>query len=213
MGDDGACDTSIVEEILNSTDHEYYLIKSTIPPGTTEKLIEKTGKKIVFSPEYIGEGKYTTRWWDNHPHPEDMKLHSFQIFGGERESTKEWINIFGKVLGPSCIYAQTDSRTAEFVKYMENCWGGMKVTWANEMYEMCRVLGIDYNETRELWALDGRTEKMHTMIWPDKRGFGGKCFPKDINAMVRFSEKYGYSPKLIKQVLKSNEHFLDKNPK
>ena len=214
MGDDGSCDTSIVEEILNTTDNEFYLIKSTIPPGTTEKLMEKTGKKIAFSPEYIGEGKYVTRWWDkNHPHPQDMKKHTFQIFGGEREVTREWVNIFGKVLGPSCSYIQTTSRTAEFVKYMENCWGGMKVTWANEMFEMTEALGLDYNEVRELWALDGRTEKMHTMIWPDKRGFGGKCFPKDINAMVKFAEKAGYDAKLIKQVLESNKEFVAKNEK
>lgn len=212
MSEDGSCDTSIVEEILTTTDHEFYLIKSTIPPKTTDYLIEKTGKKIAFSPEYIGEGKYVTRWWDeNHPHPQDMKKHTFQIFGGERETTREWVQIFSKVLGASCIYAQTDAQTAEFVKYMENCWGGMKVTWANEMFEMCEALGLDYHEVRELWALDGRTEKMHTMIWHDKRGFGGKCFPKDINAMVKFAEKAGYDAKLIKQVLASNEEFLKKN--
>lgn len=209
MSEDGSCDTSIVEEVLKESPHEFYLIKSTIPPGTTERLTQETGSKICFSPEYIGEGKYQVQWWKDkgYPHPTDMKMHDFQIFGGPREVTREFVNIFQKVVGPDPKMMQTNSTTAEIVKYMENGWGGMKVTFFNEWFEICQAFGQDYNEVRELFLLDGRTERMHSAVFPKARGFGGKCFPKDINAIVKAAEKAGYSADVMKEVLRSNRKF------
>lgn len=206
MGEDGRCDTSAIEETASWVTVPLVLIKSTIPPGTTEMLNEKYGKRFAFSPEYMGEGKYFTPFW-KYPDPVEMKYHSFQIFGGPREVTNGILDIFQRKLGPHVFYAQTDSRTAEVVKYMENSWGAMKVTWANEWYEIAKAHGVDYREARELWALDSRVEKMHTAVFPDKRGFGGKCFPKDVNAIVKATEAKGYEPKIMKQVLASNEEF------
>ena len=207
MNPDGTCDTSIVENVTSQTNHEFYLLKSTVPPGTTKRLAENTGKKIAMSPEYIGEGKYQVQWWKNHPHPTDMKLHSFHIFGGVREATKEWVDIYLPVTGPSVQFVQTDSTTAEFVKYTENIWGAMKVTWANEMFEASEKMGVDWREIRELWALDGRTEKMHTAIFVNKRGWAGKCFPKDLIAFIKLCQSKGYQPEMLKEIVKSNARF------
>lgn len=209
MRDDGSCDTSIVIDTLKKSQSEFHLIKSTVPPGTTEFLISETGKKICFSPEYIGEGKYIIQWWKDraYPHPTDMKYHDFQIFGGEKDVTSEFIQIFQKVVGPDVKYMQTNSRTAELTKYMVNSWGAMKVTFCNEFFEIAKAFGVDYNELRELFLLDGRTERMHTSVFPDARGFGGKCFPKDVNAIVKATEAKGYHPDLIKEVLSSNKKF------
>jgi len=203
---DGSCNTSIVEEVIDWISSPLILIKSTIEPGTTERLVKKTGKKIAFSPEYIGEGHYFTPPW-RYPDPTEMKMHTFQIFGGERETTKQIVDIFQRIMGPHVFYAQTDSRTAELVKYMENAWGAMKVTWANEWFEICKVHDRDYREVRELWALDSRVEKMHTCVFPDSRGFGGKCFPKDNNAILASCRKKNYEPKLLKTILEVNEDF------
>ncbi len=71
----------------------------------------------------------------------------------------------------------------------------------------------DWYDVWHGWTLDPRMEKMHTAVFRDKRGFGGKCFPKDLNALVRASENAGYEPKLLKQMLDSNEYFLKKNEK
>lgn len=210
MTEDGSCDTSKVEESASWITAPLVLIKSTITPGTTEKINEKYGNRFAFSPEYMGEGKYFTPFWQ-YPDPVEMKYHSFQIFGGPRPVTQGIVDIFQRKMGPHVFMAQTDSRTAEVVKYMENSWGAMKVTWANEWYEIAKIHGVDYREARELWALDSRVEKMHTAVFPEKRGFAGKCFPKDINAIVHNTRKLGYEPIIMSTVLKANEKFNEMN--
>ena len=205
MSEDGSCDTSIVEEILLRGDHEYYLIKSTVVPGTTERLIAATGKKIAFSPELIGEGKYEIPYWLDLPHPTNMKLHSFHIFGGDKETTGVWVNMWQKIAGWTPRYMQTDSTTAELVKYSINSYLATKKVFCDELYELAKTFGVDYNELKELWLLDGRIGRSMTMIFPDKRGFGGKCLPKDVNGIVKAAEKKGYNATLLKEVLASNE--------
>lgn len=207
MSKDGSCDTSIVEGILKEGMHEFYLIKSTIVPGTTARLVKETKKKIAFSPEYIGEGKYEIPFWLDFPHPTNMKVHSFHIFGGDSKVTTEWVAIWQKIAGWTAKYMQTDSTTAELVKYMENSYAATKVTFCNEFYDIAESLGVDYNELKELWLLDGRIGRSWTMVFPDSRGFGGKCLPKDVNGIVKHSEKNGASPDLLKAVLKKNKTY------
>lgn len=206
MKEDKTCDISKVDEAASWITVDTVLIKSTVKPGTTEMLNKKYGDRFAFSPEYMGEGNYFTPPW-KYPDPKDMASHTFQIFGGPRPVTNRIVDIFQRRMGPHVFMAQTDSTTAEVVKYMENSWGGMKVTFANEWYEIAKVHGVDYREVRELWALDSRVEKMHTAVFPDKRGFAGKCFPKDLNAIVKSTEEKGYEPKIMKQVLASNDEF------
>jgi UDPglucose 6-dehydrogenase len=191
MRKDGTCDTSIVEEVLRGSRHDYYLIKSTVVPGTTKRLIQSTKKKIAFSPEYIGEGKYEIPFWRNLPHPTNMKLHQFHIFGGDRAITTKWVEVWQKVAGWSPTYAQTDSTTAELVKYMENSFLATKKIFCDEFYSIAEAVGVDYNELKELWLLDGRMGRSMTLIYPESRGFGGKCLPKDVNAIVKRAEEAG----------------------
>lgn len=203
MATDGACDTSIVEEVASKITVPLVLIKSTVAPGTTERLNERHGERFAFSPEYLGEGGYFVPFW-RYPDPHDAAKHSFVIFGGPRRITQQMVDVFTPVMGPHVTYSQTDSRTAEVVKYMENCWIATKVTWANEMYDACEALGIDYREARELWALDSRVDKMHSAVFPDKRGFGGKCIPKDLSAFIAACEARGYAPALLEAVRDTN---------
>ncbi len=213
MKETNEVDLSIIKETIDWLGSPLILIKSTVPPTTTKKLVEKTGKKIAFSPEFIGEGKYVVQWWKDrgYPHPTDMKYHDFQIFGGDRKVTVDVLQFFKKVLGPGVQYIQTDSVTAEMVKYMENSWGATKVIFCNEFARMAETFGVDYDELRELFLLDGRTERMHTAVFKDDRGFGGKCFPKDVNGIVKASEKAGFEPKLLKSVLRVNNEIRKSN--
>jgi nucleotide sugar dehydrogenase len=207
MGSDGSVDLGALESVISKIKTPLILIKSTIPPGTTRRLVERTGKQIVFSPEFIGEGKYVVQWWKDkgYPHPTDMKYHDFQIFGGEREAAIAVLQFFKTVLGPEAKYFLTDSTTAELCKYMENAWSATKVTFCNEFFEIAKAFGVSYDELRELWLLDGRVERMHTAVFFDRRGFGGKCLPKDVNGIVRASCKAGYEPRLLQEVLASND--------
>lgn len=209
MNEDGSVDISYVESVLSWLCTPLILIKSTIPPGTTEMFVKKFSKKIAFSPEYMGESSYVTQWWNGVLDPKDMKKHHFQILGGERKTTSEILQFFKKVFGPMPQLIQTDSRTAELTKYMENSWGATKVMFCNEFARIAEVFGVDYDELRELWLLDGRIHRMHTAVFKDKRGFSGKCLPKDINGIIKASETVGYVPELLKEVIRSNKRIID----
>ncbi|MFA5871607.1 MAG: hypothetical protein WC858_02685 [Parcubacteria group bacterium] len=204
MSESGACDLSIIEEAINWLETPLILIKSTIPPGTTAKLIEKTGKKICFSPEYIGEGGYFVPHW-KYPHPKKMKYHNFHIVGGKKETASQIMDYFVRIMGPDAKFFATDSTTAELVKYMENSFIAAKVTFCNEFYGIAKSFGVDYKELRELWLLDERVGRMFTAVFPDKRGFEGKCIPKDVNAIAKAAEDSGYDPRFIKSILENNE--------
>lgn len=207
---DGSCDISLVEETINWLETPLILIKSTISAGTTEELKRKCQKRICFSPEYVGEGKYYIPPW-KYLDPTDVRSHPFMIIGGAPEDRREILTFFQPLFGPDKIYFQTTATTAELIKYMENSFLALKITFCNEFFEIAQQLGIDYNELREGWLLDSRIGRMHSMVVPGKRGFSGKCLPKDLKAIIKAAEKIGHDPKLLKQILKSNEEFLKKN--
>ncbi|MFA6339226.1 MAG: hypothetical protein WCW87_04210 [Candidatus Paceibacterota bacterium] len=211
MGKNGVVDLSIIQETMEWLDTPLILVKSTVPPGTVKNLVKKTGKAIAFSPEYIGEGKYEVFFWKGYPDPTNMKRHDFMTIGGEPKVTSAILEFFKSVWGAEPTYLQTDSTTAELAKYMENAFLATKVTFCNEFKEIANAFGVDYNELRELWLQDKRIGRSHTVVFENKRGFGGKCLPKDVNGIVKASEAAGYEPKLIKQVLASNEDFVAKN--
>lgn len=205
-GDNGECDISIVEEVINWIDSPLILLKSTVEVGTTKSLIERYNKSIVFSPEYCGESTY----WSPYAFDTDVKETPFFIFGGHSKNTSSMIDYFLPVTGPVKRYIQTDTTTAEFVKYMENSFYATKIAYCYEMYEIAKTCGIDWNEARELWLADPRINPMHTAVfqendWP----FAGKCLPKDTSAIVELAQKEGYEPGLLKEVLNTNQKIHD----
>lgn len=206
--EDGSCDTSLVDESVGWADTPVVLIKSAVIPGTTDNLKFKYGKRVVVSPEYFGESRYfmPEEW-------RDPKAWPFQIFGGDKEDTAYCVQVFKPVFNPRTFWYQTDAKTAEVVKYAENIWGATKVTWANEFYEICKTLGVNFDEMREGWALDPRVEKMHTSVFERSRGFGGKCYPKDLKALIRDVQGKGYDPKFLKEVWNSNCRFRGEEDK
>lgn len=224
---DGSCDTSIVEETVDWLETPVILIKSTIAPGTVDKLREKyqedvkdvvskeyvagvSYKRIVFSPEYVGEGKYyVTPRMDFQT---DMKKTPFVILGGYETDCDYILDLLVPVLGPEKRYYKCSALEAEIIKYMENTYFGVKITFANEMYGICQAFGADWYKVWQGWSLDPRVDVMHTAVFPDARGFGGKCLPKDLNALVAASLKVGYRPEFLIEMLKSNARFRPDEP-
>ena len=209
MNDDGSADISIIEEVLVWLNTPLILIKSTVPPGTTKSLKMKFRKRICHSPEYVGEGGYYIPFWQ-FPHPTEPIHHSFMIIGGDQEDRDEILDIFYPVLGATKTYLQVDETTSELIKYMENCAIATKVTLCNEFYEIAKVFGVSYPQVREGFILDERQGKMFTAVYKDKRGFGGKCLPKDLNAIAYASETAGYKAEFLESVLKNNERLREK---
>ena len=207
MNDDFSCDISTVEEVVSWLKTPVIWIRSTIAPGTTEMLKQKYHKRIVFSPEYLGESKYYTPY-DFHF---DEKKMPFIIFGGDKRDTQYVIKFVAPIMGPVKQYPQTDATTAELVKYMENTFYALKVTFANEMFDICQALDLDFYEVRDLWTMDPRLNPMHTMVFEDARGFGGKCYPKDVSGVIAAARKAGYEPRLLEAMLEVNNEMLKKN--
>lgn len=202
MKENGQCDTSIVEKVVAEIDpSNVILIKSTIEPGTTERLKRKYKKRIVFSPEYMGEGRY----WSSYEFHKDMKACPFIVLGGDEEDTKYVYELLIPILGPEKEWFFLTSTEAEIVKYMENTYFGLKVIFANEFYDICQKFGANFEKVRQAWGADPRVDIMHTAVFPESRGFGGKCLPKDINAIVYAAKQVGYNPILLEAILKSNE--------
>lgn len=184
---DGSADLSIVESVLDELSKEpgdrVAVVKSTIPPGSTEswnKKYESTGLRVVFNPEFLTEANAL----------DDMRNQNRIILGGPRP----WINQVKQVFQtafPNVPLVKTSSTTAEMVKYLTNNFLTVKVAFANEMYQICQALelsgmSVDYDKVVEYAKYDERLGSSHWSVpGPDgKFGYSGSCFPKDINAMI-----------------------------
>jgi len=203
MSETGRCTTEIVEEVVDWLETPLIIIKSTVEPGTTDRLKEKTGKRIVFAPEYCGESSY----WSPYAWDRAVKETPFFIFGGDFKDTSEAVDFYLPITGPVKTYRQTTAKSAEIAKYMENSFYAMKITFCYEMACICKAAGLDYNEVRELWLLDPRINPMHTAVFAENNNpFGGKCLPKDITALSQWAkEELGYNAELLWEVLESNK--------
>jgi nucleotide sugar dehydrogenase len=201
QGPDGAADTSAVEEVVRWLDAPLILIKSTVPPGTTDRLAKETGKAVHFSPEYMGEPTWFVPPW-KYPDPRAPETHDFVIVGGPKADFV--LDFFVKVMAPNTRYMACTAIEAELAKYMENSWFAMKVTFCNEFARIAETFGIEYKKLRELWLLDSRMDPDHTIVFRDAPGFGGKCLPKDLAAIIAASTAAGYEPQLLKAVDATN---------
>ncbi len=201
--ENGRCDTSIVEETVGWVNSKLIIIKSTVEVGTTDRLKQSTGKRIVFSPEYCGESSYWSPYlWDR-----EVKHTPFFIFGGAKNDTAKCVDFYLPITGPVKIYRQTDAKSAEMAKYMENSFYAAKITFCYEMANICNLSGLDYNEVRELWLLDPRINPMHTAVFAENtKAFGGKCLPKDISALKCYAKDVlNYDANMLQEVIDSNE--------
>tara|TARA_B100000674_G_scaffold496716_1_gene527820 strand:+ start:1462 stop:2298 length:837 start_codon:yes stop_codon:yes gene_type:complete len=205
MRKSGACDTRILENVIKEIDHKVkstrkpiLVIKSTIPPGTTEKMSKFTDLDVCFSPEFLTEANSVN----------DFKNQTRIIIGGPRPATGTVKQMFRKAF-PTIPIVKTGTKTAEMVKYFTNCFLASKVTFANEMYEICSRNEIDFDKVTEYALHDQRIGSTHLMVpGPDgDRGFGGHCFPKDLSAMIEYSKQSSYYPNFLLAVEESNNIF------
>lgn len=197
---DGSCDTSIVRAVVAWITTPVIVIRSTVSVGTTRRLAAEFGKRIVFQPEY---GPAET---PDHPF-NDLRKIRWIILGGEPQDRAVAIRAWQDVYGADIQIMQTTAETAELCKYMENAFLALKVTFCNEFYELAQRFGVDYSELREAWTLDPRIGRSHTFVLPDSRGFGGRCLPKDLAAIVTSAEQLGYDATLLRAVRSANATF------
>ena len=208
MKKDGSCHIDIVESTLLGLDVinecKTIVVKSTIPPGTTEKWNSLFANiQVVFNPEFLTEANSV----------EDFKNQNRIIIGGPRPATTKVKRVFAKAF-PKVPIIKTGSTTAEMVKYFLNSFLATKVSFANEMYQICDKLDIDYDKVIEYAKYDDRLGKSHLNVpGPDGDfGYGGHCFPKDVKALIEVAMSYDMNPTmLIATNEKNNEVRKDRN--
>ena len=197
MNKDGSCHTAIVEDLLIKLDKyskeisqsKIVVIKSTIPPGTTKKWNDKFDNlSMVFNPEFLTEANAI----------KDYENQNRIILGGPKNETLQLNSIFSKVF-PTAKIINTNSTDAEMVKYTTNSFLAMKVSFANEIYQICKKVNADYDKVIESTIQDDRLGTSHWKVpGPDGDfGYGGHCFPKDINALISVALDNNISPKML----------------
>jgi UDPglucose 6-dehydrogenase len=205
MQDDGSCDVSAVFDCVNSIPKHisFILIKSTVQPGTTSFLSALTQRAILFSPEYVGEGEYYVP--PQFPDPHNPISHGFMVLGGDPMDCEAVAGMFVRRMGPTTRFRFMSSIEAELVKYFENAFLALKVTFTYEMRRICRNLAANYFLVREGWLDDPRVGLSHSVAFENKTGFDGKCLPKDINALAFFCRQRGFPSKLLEAIIDIND--------
>jgi UDPglucose 6-dehydrogenase len=174
------------------------VIKSTVPPGTTEKWNERyESLNIVFNPEFLTERNAV----------DDFNNQSRIILGGPRPATTELRRLYSKVF-PKAHIIKTGSTHAEMVKYVTNSFLATKVSFANEMYEICQGIGLDYDKVIEYACYDDRLGTSHWNVpGPDGDfGYGGHCFPKDVKALIHLASDYDVSSVMLNATDQKNNN-------
>lgn len=197
MNEDGSCDTSIVEEVIGWCTCKLLILRSTVRIGFTSEMAKKYNRNIVFQPEYYGETVA-------HPFA-DLSDRNWLSFGGTKEAINLAIETYKTVVNSNVRILQGTSEEVEMAKYMENAFLGTKVIFCNEMYQICKKLGIDYNQVREIWTADPRIGTSHTFVYDDKPGYGGSCLPKDISSIQKQGKENGCDMTLIDAVVEKNK--------
>jgi UDPglucose 6-dehydrogenase len=200
---DGVIDLSIVHNVLkqineiNRSESNIILLRSTVVPGTSEKIqLKYPNLRIVFNPEFLTERSASF----------DFINQSRVILGGEKELTEKVKSLYRDRFGQFLPILQTNFQTAELIKYMNNLFFATKVSFLNEMKLVSEKIDADWSKAIEGFILDGRIGHSHVAVpGPDgKLGFGGSCFPKDIQAMISFGKELGIDMHVLKGAWETN---------
>ena len=203
MNPDGSINLDIVHKALQEI--EFYIkwnkdniliLKSTMIPGTVEALQYKYPTlNIVFNPEFLTERTAKL----------DFLTQARIILGGDKRHTTKVKQLFEERFMHSYVI-ETDTTTAEMVKYMNNVFFASKVSIMNEFKQVCDSVGADWGVALKGFTADGRIGDSHLNVpGPDgKMGFGGSCFPKDINAFISLAESYDVDVHTIKGAWATN---------
>jgi UDPglucose 6-dehydrogenase len=198
----GGFDLSAVKESFEGIKgKKIIVIKSTVWPGTTEQFQKKYPQhKVLFNPEFLSEATVD----------EDMRNPDVQIVGYTSISRPFAKKILSEILPRASYEAAIPATEAEMFKYFHNVHGAIKVIFANQMYDLCVKLNINYDRIKECAAASKHIlTSQYLNIWHKQfRGYGGSCFPKDIRALIQFGDKIGVDLQLLKTAEKINNRLL-----
>ncbi|MDB4335848.1 hypothetical protein N9989_00085 [bacterium] len=205
MTNEGLIDLSIVESVFDDVmrmkhpkSDVVFVLKSTVTPGTTRRISQKyPDLNIVFNPEFLTER-----------HARFDFLNQSRIILGSRDgqgSTK--VKELYEARFSSNYFIETTYETAEMIKYFNNLFFAVKVSFMNEMKLVAdKLLDVEWDKAVEGFVSDGRVGDSHLQVpGPDgRKGFGGSCFPKDINAFMTYAKSIGVETNVLNGAWKTN---------
>lgn len=196
---------SIGQRLKNKDSYHVVVVKSTVVPQTTQSVVtpileEASGKRagrdfgVGMNPEFLREGKAVYDFM----HPDRI------VIGGDDPKARAVIKSLYE--GYTCPILEVDTKTAEMIKYVSNAFLATKISFSNEVGNICKRLGIDTYKVMEGVGLDAR---ISPFFLNSGLGFGGSCFPKDVKALIGKASDVNYEPILLKTVLKVNDNQPD----
>jgi UDPglucose 6-dehydrogenase len=199
---DGSCDVSIIESVIEEIHNMKYegivAIRSTVKPGFTECMITKfTNLRIAFVPEFLRERCAKEDFINNH---------KLLAVGCHDESTYNKIIECHDQLPHN--HKKLSPTEAEVLKYFNNVYAALRITFANNMYELCQRMNCNYKDIKDAYILTGKAVDMYLDVSDELRGYGGMCLPKDTLAIASLMEEKNIDLKLIKTIHEDNEKFL-----
>lgn len=196
----GGFDLSYVKAAIGElTGEKIIVIKSTVLPGTTDDFQEEFAQhKFLFNPEFLTQSSA-----DN-----DMSFPDRQIVGYTAKS----YDVAGSVMRllPLAPFERiVPAKEAEMIKYFGNTWFSAKVIFANQIYDLCVKMGIDYDIVRECAGADKRIGPSHLEVFHGGyRGYGGACLPKDTRALIQLGAREGAAMDLLAKVEEINNKIV-----
>lgn len=185
-------DLTSLRQIIKNLPDKPIFVRTTLLPGTCDKLAAEFNKSIYFMPEFLTE---RTAY-------EDF-CNQKMVFTGE-------IPLLKKIF-PERSYFEMSSREAEIAKYAHNIFGALKVTYFNGIYDLCEKMNCDYKKVQKGVLASGYINEMHTSVpGPDGGfGYGGKCFPKDLKAFININKNTPLGD-LLTEVDLNNQYYRNK---
>ena len=208
QGNDGACDLSAVNSVVDEiakciNDYKLIIIKSTVPVGTGEKIVERLKSltnsdfDVVSNPEFLKQGSAV----DDFLYPDRV------IIGAESQRAIELMQeIYSTFLKTGNRIVIMDVKSAEMTKYTANAFLATKISFMNEISNMCEKVGADIDKVRIGITTDQRIGAK--FMFPGI-GYGGSCFPKDVSALITLAEQNNCGNDILKAVQKTNNSQID----
>ena len=205
MNRDNSCNISIVEEIIKELNKlsfkNFIVLRSTVPVGTCDSL------NCYFMPEFLTEKNFINDFINN-------KNWIFGLLNNEKDKNfQESISkLFNLAYNNEKIKYNNlnfvTNKEAEMIKLFRNCFLATKISFCNEINQFCKLKNINYENVRKLAVKDERINENHSFVpgHDGKNGFGGTCFPKDMNSLNYEMKKSGMEPFVINAAIKRNEN-------
>ncbi len=176
------------------------VIRSTAVSGTSDDLALQYGLRIAVNPEFLTEKNAK----------EDMENTDHVVLGANDQKSLETLEQVYRPIFPNAKYIHVNRRTAEMIKYAANVMLALQIGGANELFGICEAFGVDYQTVAGAILLDPRIGRNIQVPGHDgDRGFGGKCLPKDLNALIYKAREAMYRPYLLEELWRLNERIRE----